>query len=60
MHNDSNDTEPSPAPEHDPEVLDAAAADIDDAIASLAVTVHNLENVASLLRREAAHMRGGR
>jgi hypothetical protein len=38
-------------------MLEAAAADLDDAVAALHVTAHNLENVASLLRRQAANSR---
>ena len=49
------DTEPSPPPG---EMLDALADDLDSAIETLRVMVHNLENLASGLRREAAPSRG--
>lgn len=53
--NDTRDTDRAPGP--DGEMLEAAAADLDDAVAALHVTAHNLENVASLLRRQAANSR---
>jgi hypothetical protein len=55
MSEGTRDTHPSPPPG---EMIEALADDVDQLIESLRVTVHNLENVASGLRREAAHMRG--
>ena len=55
MTNDTRDTHPSPPPG---EMIEALADDVDQIIEALRVTIHNLENTASGLRREAAHMRG--
>jgi hypothetical protein len=49
------DTIPSPP---DVDMLEAAAADLDDVVAALEVAQHNLVNVASNLRRQAAELRG--
>jgi hypothetical protein len=51
MTDDTRDTHPAPPPG---EMLEAMADDLESAIEALRVTVHNLENLASGLRREAA------
>ena len=49
------DTEPAPPPSHlDAELLEALAEDILTAADSMRVQAHNLENVASGLRRYVA------
>lgn len=55
MSDDTRDTHPTPPPG---EMLDAMADDLETAIETARVVVHNLENLASALRREAAHTRG--
>jgi hypothetical protein len=55
------DTQPSPPPSDlDAELLEALAEDVDAAVASLRDQAHNLETVATGLRREAAHRRSER
>lgn len=49
-----SDPEPSTRPGVDPEIVEAIADDVDQIIAALHVAAHNLENLASGLRREAA------
>jgi hypothetical protein len=58
MSDDSTrDTQPSPPPGVEAEIVQAAADDIDDTIATLRAQVSNLEAVAKLLRREATDAR---
>ena len=57
MTNDNRDTHPSPPPGVEPEIVQAAADDVDDVIAALRAQVSNLEAVAKLLRREATDAR---
>ncbi len=54
MSDDTRDTHPSPPPG---EMLDAMADDLEVVIETLRVATHNLENLASGLRREAAEAR---